>query len=377
VVTRQPPRGVLTAALVAAIVLALFAAGAGSARRASPAHAPAKCISDVPLHNGRPIFPELRRLGVRVWTTGISWAEIAPRRPKRPRSPNDPAYRWPRGFGHVLDLARAQGIEPVLHVNDFPAWSNGGRTPSWAPKNPRDYANFMAAAVRRYPQVRRWSVIMEPTDFRNLQPQGDRRRPAPRIYARILDAAYAAMHAARRNVVVIGGNVQPSGHNDKYVTAPDVFIRNMVLPSGRRPRLDMFGINPYTERRLDLALRHLPNRVDFNDLDWLAHDLDRYWPHGHLRMFVAEFGWNTEHEGQGWLYVVPRTKQAADLATAYRLAATQRRVDTFCWFLLYDSPANLSGGHYLNWTSGLRTSTGEKKPAWEAFARARSGRSRY
>jgi hypothetical protein len=376
-VTRPSPRGAFTAALVATMILALFATGAGSARQAGPARAPAKCISDVPLHNGRPIFPELRRLGVRVWTTGISWADIAPRRPKRPRSPKDPAYRWPAGFGRLLDQARAQGIEPALHVNGFPAWSNGGRTPSWAPKNPRDYANFMAAAVRRYPQVRRWAVVMEPTDARNLQPQGNRRRPSARIYARILDAAYGTMHAARRNVVVIGGNVQPAGFNDASVTAPDTFIRTMVLPSGRRPRLDMFGINPYTERPLDFALGHRPKRVDFDDLDWLARELDRYWPRRHLRMFVAEFGWNTEHEGQGWLYVVPREKQATDLAKAYRLAATQPGVDTFCWFQLYDSPPERRGGHYFNWTSGLRTSTGEKKPSWNAFAQAASGHRRY
>jgi hypothetical protein len=32
----------------------------------------------------------------------------------------------------------------------------------------------------------------------------------------------------------------------------------------------MSGINPYTERSLDMALAHRIRRVDFDDLDWLV-----------------------------------------------------------------------------------------------------------
>jgi hypothetical protein len=357
-----------------AVVLAAFLA---PAHTATQPRGPSKCITDLPVYAGKPIFPQLHGLATRVWTTGISWAQIAGQRPKRPRSPRDPAYHWPPGLGRLLKEARADGIEPVLSVNGFPAWSNGGRDPSWAARRPQDFARFMAAAVRRYPEVRRWIVVMEPTNYRNFKPQGDHGRRAPRLYARLLDAAYAAMHAVRRDVVVIGGNVQPQGNNDAYITAPDRFIQNMVLPSGKRPRLDMFGINPYTERPLDLSLPHEPNRVDFDDLDWLGKQLDRYWPRRHLRIFVSEFGWNTEHGGEGWLYVVPRRKQAAGLATAYRLAARLPRIDTFCWYQLYDSPPARRDGQYVNWTSGLRTWTGEKKPSWAAFARVRPGPQRY
>jgi hypothetical protein len=364
-----------TSSLVAALlVVVAVAAGHGTALRAHP---PAKCITDVPVHAGRPIFPQLHRLGARVWTTGLSWAATTPRRPRHARSPGDPAYRWPPNLGSLLSQARRQGIEPVLHVDGFPAWSNGGRDPSWVARRPQDYANFMAAAVRRYPQVRRWIVVMEPTNYRTFQPQGDGGKLAPRRYARLLDAAYRAMHAVRRDVVVIGGNVQPAGTNDQYITAPDTFIASMVLPNGRRPRLDMFGINPYTERPLDLSLRHAPRRIDFDDLDWLSHQLDRYWPRRHLRIFVSEFGWNTEHSGEGWLYVVSRRKQAAGLSTAYHLAARLPRIDTFCWFQLYDEPPAQRGGLYVNWTMGLRTLSGEKKPSWDAFARVPAGRSRY
>jgi hypothetical protein len=224
--------------------------------------------------------------------------------------------------------------------------------------------------------VRRWIIISEPGSFYNFEPQGGDGRTAPHLYARLLDAAYAAMHAARRDVVVIGGGVHPYGLNDQYTTAPDTFIANMVLPDGRRPRLDLFAVNPYTERPLNLALPKRPLRVDFDDLDWLARRLDQLWPRRHLRILVDEFGWNTEHEALGWLYYVPRKKQAADLRKAYALAAKFGRVDTMCWYQLYDAPPDRNSTQWLNWTSGLRTWKGVRKPAWQAFSRIPRGPSR-
>ena len=363
--------------LAAVVVLAAAAGSAQPSSARATLRYPSKCIHDGPTRRGRPIFPEARRLGVRVWSGGISWAEIARRRPRRPRNPGDPAYRWPSRLSRLLNQARAAGIEPVLYVNGFPGWANGGRDRSWAPLNPHDYADFMAAAVRRYPQVRRWIVFSEPSNYVNFQPQGDEGRRAPRLYARLLDASYAAMHAVRGDVVVIGGNLHPAGFNDETTTAPDTFLRNMVLPNGRRPRLDLFGINPYTERPLNLALPHLPRRVDFNDLDWLVAQLDRHWPRRRLRLFVDEFGWNTEHAAGGWLYVVSREKQAANLTRAFRLAAAFGRIDTMCWFLLYDTPPEKRGDQWWNWTSGLRTFGGARKPSWAAFRRVAPGPPRF
>jgi hypothetical protein len=349
-------------------------ARSGAARRLS--HHPSKCLNAAPTHNGRSIFPELRGLGVRVWSSGISWGSIAPTRPANPTDPADPAYRWPENLDSDLTAARAHGIEPVLYVNGFPSWSNGGRGGSWAPSDPKTYADFMAAAVRRYPQVRRWIAFSEPGNYVNFQPQGENGRRAPRIYARLLDAAYGEMHAARPGVVVIGGNVHPAGSNDSTTTAPDTFITNMILPNGHRPRMDMFGINPYTERPVNIRLGHRIHRVDLDDLDWLGRRLDQLWPGRHLRIFIDEFGWNTEHEAQGWLYYVSRKRQAVNLRKSYGLAAKLPRVDTLCWYLLYDNPPRRNSAQWLNWTTGLRTSKGSRKASWRVFARVPDGPSK-
>jgi len=367
-------------AMILAVTGVLAATTAGPATSGSErpkVRGPSKCIADGPKAPGSGWnFGEFRTLGVRVWMSGISWASIATTRPANPRSPADPAYVWPADLDTALNKARAYGIEPVLYVNGFPGWSNGGRDPSWVATSPADYGDFMAAAVARYPQVRRWIAFSEPSQRLNFRPQGGGGRLAPRLYARLLAAAYGAMHAVRRDVVVIGGNVHPGGRNDEWTTAPDTFLRNMVLPNGRRPKLDMFGINPYTERRLDMALPHRPGRVDLNDLDWLGRQLDRYYPNQHLPIFIEEFSWNTEHEAIGWLYVVSRKEQAARLTRAYRMASRLPRINTMCWFQLYDAPPDKNGTMWLNWTSGLRTVRGARKPAWWSFARVPRGPSR-
>ena len=358
---------------VAGISLVSTTALAPARSNRAVAHHPSKCVTSGPTHGGRSVIPQLRALGTRVWSTGLSWAEAAPQRPTDPTSPADPAYQWPPALGRELSQARAKGIEPVLNVSGFPAWSNGGRNSAWAPKDPQDFANFMSAAVQEYPQVRRWIIISEPGNFYNFRPQGGDGRTAPHLYASLLDAAYGAMHTVRPDVVVIGGGVHPYGLNDEHTTAPDTFITNMVLPDGHRPRLDMFAVNPYTERPLNLTLGKRRLRVDFDDLDWLSRRLDRLWPRRHLKIFIDEFGWNTQHEALGWLYYVSRKQQAANLRKAYALAAKVSRVDTMCWYLLYDEPPHRNVSQWLNWTSGLRSTQGNRKASWYAFRRVPPG----
>src|SRR5829696_3394856 len=182
--------GRIAAALAIAAVAAagaIAAVGRADTAASRPTLAwPTKCITDGPeTPKGGSIFPELKALHARVWVGALSWARIASSRPVDPRAPDDPAYAWPKVVDVAVRRARASGIEPVLYVNGFPAWSNGGRDQTWVPTNPADYGDFMAAAVRRYPQVRRWIAFAEPTHYVNFRPQGGRGRRAPRLYARL------------------------------------------------------------------------------------------------------------------------------------------------------------------------------------------------
>jgi hypothetical protein len=327
-------------------------------------------------------MPELARLGVRVWTAGLSWRQVAATRPTSPQDPTDPAYAWPPTIDAAVSDAAANGIDPVLYVQDFPGWSNGGKPGAWAPTSAADYADFLVAAMRHYPLVRRWQIISEPTKGSNFQPQGGDGTTAPRRYALLLEAAYAAMHAERADVVVIGGNTHNVGANNAASTNPETFLREMRLPNGSRPRFDLLGINPYTERSPRITLEKRDPIIDIADLDWLFKKLDVWYPAAKqpggkpVRLFIGEFAWLTEHGNIYWLYSMSRAKQASWMRPAFRIAANTRRVDTMCWYQLYDAPPVAGEEKALipsNWTSGLRTASGTRKPSYDVFRKLPRG----
>ena len=68
-------------------------------------------------------------------------------------------------------------------------------------------------------------------------------RRGPHRYARILDASYGALKRVSRKNLVIGGNTFTTG--DISVLN---WIKNLKLPNGKPPRMDMYGHNPFNNR---------------------------------------------------------------------------------------------------------------------------------
>ena len=73
------------------------------------------------------------------------------------------------------------------------------------------------------------------------RPLTRRMKKAPHHYARILDAAYGALKRRSRRNIVIGGNSFTTGD-----VSPLNWIRNLRLPNGKPPRLDLYGHNPFS-----------------------------------------------------------------------------------------------------------------------------------
>src|SRR3954453_5949627 len=177
---------------------------------AAPAHAAAtrkKAMwgpSTMP--DGTSAFPIYKDLGVGIYQTSLAWDRVAPVRPANPRNPLDPAYHWPSELDRAIGEGARFGIEISLLVTHSPSWANGGRPARWAPRRPADFAAFLEAASKRYPGVRYWMIWGEPTKseaFQPLSPDGGRRLRgvglrAPRLYARMLDASYAALKRVSR-----------------------------------------------------------------------------------------------------------------------------------------------------------------------------------
>ncbi len=146
-------------------------------------------------------FPVYKDLGAGIYMMRINWWAVAAHRPAHPRNPSDPAYTWPAEVDDAVQQAGQYGMRVAMELSDSPGWASGhpgdGR---WAPKRSADFANFAAAAAKRWPKIHLWLIWPEPTQKANFQPLITRRRDrpltkrmrrGPHRYARLLDAPTA------------------------------------------------------------------------------------------------------------------------------------------------------------------------------------------
>ena len=319
--------------------------------------------------NGESQFPIYSDLGIGIYQNVLEWNRVAPERPRRALDPGDPAYRWPSEIDRAVSEAKSAGIRVALTVMWSPPWANGGRSRAWAP-NPKHYARFVRAASRRYPSVRLWSIWGEPSRRDNFLPLPRFEATGPRRYARILDAAYSSLKRQSSRNVVIGGNTFTTGD-----VTPLAFIRGMRLPGGRRPRMDMYGHNPFTAREPALSKDPLGfGYADFSDLDTLAGWVDRYLgrsPRGRkLKLFLSEFSLPTDHENYEFNFFLTQEAQAEWLGRALRIARRWDRIYTLGYYALYDeAPNGNNGAHRDEVHRGLLDWQGGRKPAYETFKR--------
>jgi hypothetical protein len=359
-------RGFLALAAAAALAWPAAADGAPSAKKAIWGPVRVDGVSQ---------FPIYRDLGAGVYQIKIHWNRIAPTRPTRARDPGDPAYRWPSALDEAVAEARLHGIRVAVLIAGTPSWANGGRDRRWAPRRPADFGLFARAASSRYPSVRLWIVWGEPTRRRNFQPllHERRNRPltgrmrrGPRLYARMLDSAYLQLKRQSRRNLVIGGNSFTTGD-----VSPLNWIRNLRLPNGRPPRMDMYGHNPFSNRRPYLNRPPLGHGfADFSDLDLLARWVDRWLgrPRGKRRMklFLSELFWPTDHPNHEFNFWVDRRTAATWLTTALRITRRWSRIYTLGWFSLYDDRPRPKGDEV---NRGLLDRSGRRKPAYLAYKR--------
>jgi hypothetical protein len=314
-------------------------------------------------------FPIYEDLGAGIYQMRLSWADVAHSRPANPRDPTDPVYTWPAEVDDAIAEGEKHGIRVMLTITGAPRWANGGRKWNWAPRRPGDFADFAEAASKRYPGVRYWLVWGEPSRRANFRPikrvgLGQRitraQRKAPRLYARILDAAYGRLKAVNRQDLIVGGNTFTTGE-----VPPMIWVKLLRLPSGRPPRMDLYGHNPFTLRRPVLsqpASNH--GWVDFGSLDTFARAIDRNL--GHKRLFLSEWTLPTDHENHEFNFWVTRKVQARWLSIALGVTRRWRRIYSLGWLSLYDETPNRRGDQV---NRGLLDYKGNKKPSYRAFKR--------
>lgn len=311
-------------------------------------------------------FPVYRDLGARIYEDHLWWNQVAPSRPRHQTDPNDPAYVWPAEITAAVAHARRYHMQVALQIIGSPAWANGGHPWNWAPSDPRDFAEFAAAAARRYRYVHMWMIWVEPQRRDNFNPltgapRGARldaaQKVAPHNYARLLDAAYSALKHVSRANLVIGGMTYTTGE-----ISPQQWIENLRLPDGRPPRMDMYGHNPFSWR--DPSLSNPPlgeENYDFSDLARLTKLVERNLGrprHKHLKLFLTEWTIPTK-VGQDFNFYVDPLVQAQWITDSLRVANQLSSVYAVGWIHVFDEPPGSYGG--------LLEADGVKKPGYYAW----------
>ncbi len=346
----------LWAVMITAVMAALAPAGASAFEKAVWGPLSFRGVNQFPLYHS---------LGARIYETELDWNTVAPQQPLDPISPSDPAYRWPLALTQEIRQAQRFGMRVLIEVSNAPAWANGGHQgPGWAPKDPATYAQFIRAAARRYPMVHMWMVWSEPNRRGNFRPETPAhytetrltaaQKQAPHLYAQILDAAYGTLKQLDRRNVVIGGNTYTAGLID-----PQQWLANMVLPSGRRPRMDMYGHDPFSYTLpLFGAAPSGYGEVQFSDLPRLESWTKTYLGH-HVPLFLSEFCVPTAVDHTFNFYVSPPAVAAKWVKDALVTARHAGYIAALGWLNVHDTlPVN---------ACGLIQQNGTRKPDFYAF----------
>jgi hypothetical protein len=326
------------------------------------------------LADGSSPFPVWRDLGVGNFAIAARWGDIAPTtRPADPKNPNDPAYEWPAHLAKEISEAESHGMKVQILLMGTPPWANGGKSWEWIPDDPQDFADFATAVSRKFPSVHQWMIWGEPNrkpNFRPLTPAPNRvsakaklskaQQVGPHNYAVLLDAAYEAIKAEGANDKVIGGNTYTSAGRDSIRTYQ--WIKYMKLPNGRRPRMDMWGHNPWGFSKPNFKDPPSPNgTVEFSDLKRLAAALDDTFPGRPLKLYLAEWGVPTGAKDLDLGYTLKAKEATSWVKAAFKLARW-KRIATVGWIHTTDTDRNSTGFFDVN---------GAKKATYDAFKAAR------
>ncbi len=293
---------------------------------------------------------QLNALGVEVERVTVDWRATEPRRG---------AYDWSRP-DLLLHGLHAHGIAPLVTLYGTPGWANGGRGENWAPTSGATFAAFARAAARRYPFVHLWTIWNEPNQRRWLRPT------SPAVYVqRLLNPAYAAIHAVSVGSQVAGGVTAPRGSNGGV--SPVAWIFGVAAAHAR---LDAYAHNPYPLSPLETptsgGCAHCAT-ITMATLPRLLADVQRAFG-ARMRIWLTEYGYETNPPDG--LLGVSYAQQARYLAEAALRAYEAPRVDILIQYLVRDEP------NVARWQSGLETLADRPKPAYRAFQLPLAERSR-
>lgn len=305
----------------------------------------------------------LDALGVRALRISLVWAAVAPSSssPARPAfDATDPnAYDW-GGYGRLIDAAHARGWRVlVTFTAPVPRWATAAKADQVTRPSASEFGAFATATGRRFGgAVSAWGLWNEPNHPRFLKPQYVKGKlTSPGLYRALHLAGVRGLEAAgQAGDVFLGGETAPGG--DRRTSVPPLqFLRGVLCHGCAKLRLDGWAHHPYANRRGPYYVPPDRDNVTIGVLARLERALDgagrRATP-----VWITEYGVQSSPDTT---LGVPLAQQAEYRSLSERLLRADPRVAALSQYLLVDDVA-LSG-----FQSGLLTSSGRAKPAFDEF----------
>jgi hypothetical protein len=316
-------------------------------------------------------YPILQQLHAQIIRSNLYWGGtygVANTKPAVASDPEDPAYDWSLYDAEVGDATK-YGMKVVFSIYGTPTWADKGAGANVVPTNPADLQKFALAAATHFPQVKYWLAWNEPNNPVFLKPQYKRVGKTWVVqsavnYAKICNAVVAGVHAAHTGAKVACGVTAPRGNNAPRTSRPSVapipFLKAMKRYGAKG--FDAYAHHPYSLRPTETpTTKPGSSSVTMANLSTLQSTLTSLY--GPKPIWITEYGYQTNPPDK--ILGVSYAKQAAYLKQAFGMARKNPRIQMMIWFLFQDDVYHANG---FDWESGLLTQTGQKKPAFAAFA---------
>jgi hypothetical protein len=304
--------------------------------------------------------------GASVIHTTASWPGLAPNKPADPADGNDPAYKL-GDLDELVYQSGLYGLRVMIDINGTPKWANGGKAPNVMPTRLSDLTTFAKMLATRYNgrqghgTVALWSVWNEPNLQLFLTPQFvGKKIVGPANYAKLYKAAYAGIKAGNPLSKVAIGETSARGRDKPLAgvsasLAPGTFAKYLAKVPGLK--FDAWAHHPYpTSPNLPPTQKVRYPNVVLLTLPTFEKDLKTFF-HRSVPVWITEYGHETKPPDPHGVSYSTQSKYAVQ---ALNIAKNDPNVQMFIWFVFHDTTGN-------PWQSGLFTSGGSQKPAYDAF----------